>query len=121
RAPCDRAPTPRHPPAGPSVWGAWVGLLPRFFKFTPRPQAHHLSHAGGPVSADAIASAAFGPVQRRVGQLHELNRITPIIRKRSNPNTNRDLVRTWTFGAPATDCGKIMLLDCRTHALSRDQ
>src|SRR6266550_6125283 len=82
---------------------------------------NYFTRTGWTVRADPVSSTAFGPVQRRVGQLHELNRITPILRKRSDPNADRNFVRTWSFGAAATDCGKIMFLDCRPHALSRDQ
>src|SRR5205823_3337877 len=92
-------------PAGLPVWGPRLGLMPRAIlpsltvglltrnaSLRSRPQTHYVRRNCRTVGADAITAIALRSIERRVGHLHQLNRVTSVIRIRRDADADRDVM-----------------------------
>src|SRR6202040_3355027 len=73
------------------------------------------------ISADPVATVAFGPIESRICQFHQFNGIARVVRERSNANANCNVVRLQFSGRSFTHCSKFVFLDRQTHALRSNQ
>src|SRR5258708_36940804 len=102
---------PRTPAVGPLTWNA---------SLSSRPQTHHVRGNRRTVGADAITSIALRSIERRIGQLHELNRVAPIVRIGGNPDADRDAMSSRRLTAAAPHRRELVLLDRHSNALRGD-
>src|SRR5438132_10636679 len=72
---------------------------------------------GRTIGADLVATVALCPIEGRICEFHQLNRIARVVRKRSYTNANCNVVRLQVSGRSLTHCSKFVFLDGRTHAL----
>src|SRR5258708_13736639 len=82
--------SPPHPSRDARPRTPAVGPLTRYASLSSRPQTHHVRGNRRTVGADAITSIALRSIERRIGQLHDLNPATPIVRIGGNPAADRD-------------------------------
>src|SRR5207244_12565295 len=92
-----------------------VGRLTRNASLRSRPQAHYVRRNCRTVGTDAITAIALRSIERRVGHLHQLNRVTPGIRIRSDADADRNVMRSRRLAAAAPHRRALGLFDGRQH------